>query len=42
VKKLRHKIEIRTYGKTQPVAGNSTEEGRQRNRRVEIAIIRNE
>ena len=42
VKKLRHKIEIRTYGKTQPVATNSTEEGRQRNRRVEIAIIRNE
>lgn len=42
VKKLRHKIEIRTYGKTQPVAGNGTEEGRQRNRRVEIAIIRNE
>ncbi|MBR9978456.1 MAG: PD40 domain-containing protein [Bacteroidetes bacterium] len=39
---LQNPMEIRTYGKRQPVAPNSTAEGRQRNRRVEIAIVRNE
>lgn len=39
--KLRNPMEIRTYGETQPRDTNMTDEGRQRNRRVEIAIIRN-
>ena len=39
--KLLNPVEIRTYGEAEPVAPNSTEEGRQRNRRVEIAIVRN-
>ncbi len=30
------------YGKTKPVADNSTEEGRKKNRRVELKIIKNE
>ncbi len=38
---LRNPMEIRTYGETMHIATNTTEEGRQRNRRVEIAIIRN-
>lgn len=39
--RLQNPIEIRTYGEAEPVAPNSTDEGRQRNRRVEIAIVRN-
>jgi outer membrane protein OmpA-like peptidoglycan-associated protein len=38
---LLNDLEIRTYGEVEPVAPNSTDEGRQRNRRVEIAIVRN-
>jgi outer membrane protein OmpA-like peptidoglycan-associated protein len=38
---LRNPLELRTYGEAEPRESNSTEEGRQRNRRVEIAIVRN-
>jgi outer membrane protein OmpA-like peptidoglycan-associated protein len=38
---LRNPLSIRTYGEAEPVTSNSTDDGRQRNRRVEIAIIRN-
>jgi outer membrane protein OmpA-like peptidoglycan-associated protein len=31
-------ISARGFGKTQPVAGNDTAEGRQRNRRVELVV----
>jgi outer membrane protein OmpA-like peptidoglycan-associated protein len=34
------RIRVRAYGDTQPVANNGTAEGRARNRRVEIALIR--
>ncbi|MBE0644777.1 MAG: OmpA family protein [Bacteroidetes bacterium] len=40
--KLQNEMEIRTYGEAEPVASNSTDEGRQKNRRVEIAIVRNQ
>jgi outer membrane protein OmpA-like peptidoglycan-associated protein len=35
------RIVVRGYGAEKPVADNSTEEGRQRNRRVEITILEN-
>jgi outer membrane protein OmpA-like peptidoglycan-associated protein len=35
------RLEIMSYGETQPVASNDTEEGRQKNRRVEVAIYAN-
>lgn len=34
------RIRVRAYGDTQPVADNSTADGRARNRRVEVALIR--
>lgn len=33
------KIAATEYGNTKPIASNATEEGRQRNRRVEIALV---
>jgi len=36
------RIQTKGYGSTQPVADNSTEAGRQANRRVEVAIFANE
>ena len=33
------RIEVRGYGSSKPVASNTTEEGRQRNRRVEFTIL---
>ena len=36
------RITTKGYGSSQPIADNSTEAGRQANRRVEIAIFANE
>ncbi|HYG38441.1 MAG TPA: OmpA family protein [Cytophagales bacterium] len=37
----KNRIEVKAFGGAKPVASNSTEEGRIRNRRVEIRILRN-
>lgn len=37
---LESRINAKGYGKTKPVAGNDTEEGKQMNRRVEFTIIK--
>jgi outer membrane protein OmpA-like peptidoglycan-associated protein len=36
------RIQTKGYGETQPVASNATKEGRQENRRVEVAIFAND
>jgi outer membrane protein OmpA-like peptidoglycan-associated protein len=36
-----HRIITRGYGASRPVAGNDTEEGKRKNRRVEITIMEN-
>jgi outer membrane protein OmpA-like peptidoglycan-associated protein len=36
------RIQTRGYGSSQPIADNTTEAGKQANRRVEIAIYANE
>ena len=38
----RKRLEVSSYGENQPIASNDTEEGRRKNRRVEVAIYANE
>lgn len=37
----RNRFEIMSYGELQPIASNDTEDGRQKNRRVEVAVYAN-